>query len=64
MSIGICRYEKCPKSKECLRFLSPYEEFFLWDFKNVCNEENNYKWFWKANQEIIIKEEGENSVEL
>lgn len=57
--VCLCQFQNCLKSNECKRFLdskiinaniASYAEF-----KNVCNESNNYQYFWS------IKKESENN---
>ena len=58
--IAVCRYSDCIKSNECLRFLEKEGcEVF---FKDICGESNNYKWFWKAEQKVVVKEEVKENV--
>lgn len=49
--ICMCQYENCPKSQECYRFKakpSDYQSYAL--FQNICNEDNDYEWFWLHKQ--------------
>ena len=46
--ISMCLHKDCPKAKECYRFnalASQWQSYM--EFKNICNEKNNYKWFWQ-----------------
>jgi hypothetical protein len=52
--IGICDYQNCPKSSQCKRFLTKIGELF--DFEQICNKNNNYKYFWKEDLEVVKKE--------
>jgi hypothetical protein len=50
-----CLFSDCKKSKECQRFLR--EDGTAIFFENICREDNGFTWFWKADQELIKKEE-------
>ena len=54
MGIGICDNDKCKYSKNCIRFLTKNGEIL--NFKAICNEETNYKWYWKNETDIVTKE--------
>ena len=51
--IAICQNKDCVHKDKCLRFLtkagSPYE------FKNICNKDNQYKWLWQTETTIAKK---------
>lgn len=55
---AMCKYKECIKSNKCLRFLDePVENQAYMLFQNVCNENNNYQWFWKIETQIAVREE-------
>jgi len=55
MGIGLCRNKDCTFASKCLRFLDTDGEEF--NFANICGEFNEYKWFWKADQDLVVKED-------
>jgi hypothetical protein len=55
--ICMCKNEKCPKKEECYRYMAKPSEWQSYiEFKNICNEENNYQWFWQMENKPIVKE--------
>jgi len=46
-SIARCRVSDCKKSNECYRFMcKPDPNYEPFNFRNICNEENQYERFW------------------
>lgn len=55
--LAMCLYEECPKSKECYRFKAEASEWQSYmEFKNICGEFNLFKWFWKMENSLEVKE--------
>ena len=46
--ISMCLHKDCPKARECYRFNAPITKYYqsYMEFKNICNETNNYKHFY------------------
>lgn len=42
MDVGKCEFKECVKFAECYRSIAQSSNY---DFKNICKEENEYKWF-------------------
>ena len=56
--ISLCKFKECPKSKECYRFMAIPDKWQSYmEFKNICKEQNDYKWFWAIGGKTIRKEE-------
>ena len=51
--IGICANTKCKHKDKCLRFLTKTGSSY--EFKNICNKNNHYKWLWKTETAIVNK---------
>ena len=49
-----CTHSKCEKSNQCKRFLGHKNGTEI-AFKNICNKENNYEWFWKTDTNLANK---------
>jgi hypothetical protein len=45
----------CVNKDTCKRYLETVGE--IMNMPSVCNEENNYKWYWKVEQSIQTTEE-------
>lgn len=65
--IAQCQFNVCPKSNQCYRFLAKpdkYQTYML--FQNICNEKNDYEWFWQnrnkqnENENEITEKDGDN----
>jgi hypothetical protein len=60
-SIARCKVSDCIKSKECFRFMViPVKEYEPFNYRNNCNEENNYQWFWTiedSDRDKIVKDD-------
>jgi hypothetical protein len=53
--ISMCKNESCVKKDTCYRYrASPGEYQVYMEFQNICNEKNEFKWYW----EMEVKEEG------
>lgn len=51
--ISMCQYDQCLRHNSCYRFLAelnPQWQSYM-KFQNICNESNNYQWYWKAELE-------------
>jgi len=57
--IAQCDCQKCKKSNSCRRFL---DEIGIshYDFKKICNEDNNFEYYWKVKTEIVNVEENKS----
>lgn len=59
--ICLCQFQKCPKSNNCRRYIDSKiinANFASYaEFKNICNESNNYQYFWEVKSNI---KEGKN----
>jgi lipoate synthase len=52
--ISMCEYSECPKSNECWRFKAiPNNLQSYMEFKNICNEKNNYKYLYEIDGKPI-----------
>lgn len=60
--ISMCLYKECPKSKDCYRYTAPASQYRQTydDYKNICNESNNYIHFWDAKRRYRDINEEEN----
>ena len=46
--ISMCQHKDCPKSQQCWRFTAtPKLHQSYMDFRQICSQENDYKWFWQ-----------------
>lgn len=64
--ISMCDFAECPCSKSCYRFLAepnPQWQTYM-KFKNICNQKNDYQWYWKAEQSVVKQEENNNNDEV
>ena len=59
----MCKWDICPKHNNCRRFLAePIPDQVYMNFHNICHQDNNYKWQWIVNTELIAKEEDDTSL--
>jgi hypothetical protein len=49
-----CTYADCKKANECKRFLES-QNGAEYEFKNICTEENNFRWFVQVDNKIENK---------
>ena len=62
VDIGLCDHSECEKSSICRRFLHKKSSNLVYfKFKNICHKKNDWKWLMEIKQEIVVKEEGENT---
>lgn len=46
--ISMCKYEQCPKKDTCYRYKAEPDHYQSYmEFQNICNEKNNYQWYWE-----------------
>lgn len=51
--IGICKNNECINKDNCERFTTKDGEPL--EFKNICNEQNNYQWIMQLNKDLEVK---------
>lgn len=47
-----CKNKKCSKKDQCFRFTIENPTACEIDFKQICKESNNYKWFYEMENKI------------
>jgi hypothetical protein len=55
--IVLCDNKNCSKYKECFRSMCEIADNVYIEFKNVCNERNNYQYYYEIGDKPIRKEE-------
>jgi hypothetical protein len=55
-----CEYDKCVKKDNCERFVKATADVV--NYKNICGQWNNYRWYEPIEKEIIEKIEGEENI--
>lgn len=45
--IGLCNFEDCSKKDTCFRYKNDAQGTEYMEFKNICNLETNYIWYWE-----------------
>ncbi len=55
--LELCNYTSCPKARECYRTVAEIGVNGYADFKNVCGDWNNYKYFYEIGDKPVRKEE-------
>jgi hypothetical protein len=50
-----CKNQECEKSCDCERFIN--QDGVEINFKAVCREDNDYKWFWEVENKVATNEE-------
>ena len=61
--IAMCNFESCPKSKQCYRYMAiPNSIQCYAEFKNICNKDNDYEWFWEVKDNYKIRKEDLNAI--
>lgn len=55
-TIALCKNQECSKKDSCLRFQTKDIEDKVLEFKNICNESNNYKRYIQIEKEVIKKD--------
>jgi hypothetical protein len=48
LGLARCGNNECPKKNECSRYTEDKNVVCV-EFKNICNEKNEFKWFDKKN---------------
>lgn len=51
-SIGICLNKDCIHNKNCERYKTE-DNGFTYKFKNICNENNDYKYLMKTEKSVV-----------
>lgn len=53
--IGRCNFKDCERKNDCERYKKDYKDDQCYDFKNICNKNNNYKYIMLLNKSVVAK---------